>query len=285
MWNFGELFAKKNKLDASTKIGSSLSNSSLRKQPTFRDDTTGFPAKCMTFGKRAQKLRPNDSSLPRSIWLRICFNQSEALLTFLRRHFVGKTTVVARRNCGCFLRPFKLITKQRSMMNKQNRQNAKPRKWNVTHRFSFHVTYKVLFSAICVCVLNLILLRGADPGKLYYYLFPSCLPRITFYLGNLSDMHMADDAITRQNLIKIRNKPHAYHVTISFSFSPCLHIVKVPIASIQGNFLSHAFKLFVFAKKCSFLIGSHRISFPYLLNYVHSLTTKGKRFCDEKSWK
>ena len=34
----------------------------------------------MTFGKRAQKLRPNDASLPRSIWLRICFNQSEALL-------------------------------------------------------------------------------------------------------------------------------------------------------------------------------------------------------------
>ena len=104
----------------------------------------------------------------------------------------------------------------------------------------------------------------------------------------------ADDAITRQNLIKNnglllkvvpRNKPRAYHVTISFSFGPCLHIVKVRIASIQGNFLSHAFKLFVFAKKCSFLIGSHRISFPYLLNYVHSRTTKGNRFCDEKSWK
>ena len=51
MWNFGELFAKKNKLqddalDASTKIGSlSLSNSSLRKQPTFRDATPGFPLK------------------------------------------------------------------------------------------------------------------------------------------------------------------------------------------------------------------------------------------------
>ena len=170
MWNFGELFAKKNKLDASTKIGSSLSNSSLRKQPTFRDATTyGFPAKCMTSGKRAQKLRPNDASLPRS----------------------GKK-VVASRNFGCFLRPFKLRTKQRSIMNEQNRQNAKPRKWNVTHRLSFHVTYQVLFSAICMCVLNLILLRGADPGKLYYYLFSSCLPRNTFYLGNLRDMDMAE---------------------------------------------------------------------------------------------
>ena len=113
------------------------------------------------------------------------------LHSFLRRHFVGKT-VVASRNCGCFLRPLKLLTKQRSIMNEQNRQNAKPRKWNVTHRFSFHVTYQVLFSAICVCVLNLILLRGADPGKLYYYLFSNCLPRNTFYLGNLSDTHMAE---------------------------------------------------------------------------------------------
>ena len=82
-----------------------------------------------------------------------------------------------------------------------------------------------------------------------------------------------------------RNKPRAYHVTISFSFGPCLHIVKVRIASIQGNFLSHAFRLFVFAKKCSVLIGSNIISFPYLLKCVHSSTTKGKRFCDEKSWK
>ena len=73
-------------------------------------------------------------------------------------------------------------------------------------------------------------------------------------------------------------------MTISFSFSPCFHIVKLRIAPIRGNFLSHAFKLFVFAKKSSVLIGSHRISFPYLLKYVHSSTTKGKRFCDGKSW-
>ena len=162
-------------------------------------------------------------------------------------------------------------------------------------RNSFHVTYQALFSAKFVCVLNLILLRGADPGKLYYYLFSCCLPRNVLFGKFKWHAHgWADDAITRQNLLKNnglllkvipRNKPRAYHVTISFSFGPCLHIVKVRIASIQGNFLSHAFKLFVFAKKCSFLIGSHRISFPYLLNYVHSLTTKGKRFCDEKSWK
>ena len=40
------------------------------------------------------------------------------------------------------------------------RQNAKPRKRNVTHRFSLHVTYQVLFSAIYVCVLNLNSTRG-----------------------------------------------------------------------------------------------------------------------------
>ena len=67
-------------------------------------------------------------------------------------------------------------------------------------------------------------------------------------------------------------------MSISFSFSPCLHIVKVRIASIQGNFLSHAFKLFVFAKKCSFLIGSHRISFPYLLNTFTAWQRKGNVF-------
>ena len=65
-----------------------------------------------------------------------------------------------------------------------------------------------------------------------------------------------------------RNKPRAYHVTISFSFGPCLHIVKVRIASIQGNFLWHAFKLFVFAKKCSVLISPHRISLPYLSTFT-----------------
>ena len=44
----------------------------------------------------------------------------------------------------------------------------------------------------------------------------------------------------------------------------------------------YAFKVFFFDKRCSVLIGSHRISFPYLLHYVHSSTTKGKRLCDEK---
>ena len=180
-------------------------------------------------------------------------------------------------------------------MNKQNRQNAKPRKWNVTHRFSLHVTYQVLFSAICLSVLNLNSTRGRSRKIVLLLIFK--LPAEKHVLFGKFKWHAhgwADDAITRQNLVKNnglllkvipRNKPRAYHVTISFSFGPCLHIVKVRIASIQGNFLSHAFKLFVFAKKCSFLIGSHRISFPYLLNYVHSRTTKGNRFCDEKSWK
>ena len=168
MWNFGELFAKKNKLDASTKIGSSLSNSSLRKQPTFRDATTGFPGKWRLRNELRNSVLMTRHYLDLFGWKFASTNQKHYshLRSFLRRHFVGKT-VVASQNCGCFLRPFKLLTKQRSIMNEQNRQNAKPRKWNVTHRFSFHVTYKVLFSAICVCVLNLILLRGADPGKLY----------------------------------------------------------------------------------------------------------------------
>ena len=211
MWKFGELFAKKNKrqhdaLDASTKTGGSLSNYSLRKQATFRDATTGFPAKWLLRNELRNSILMTRHYLDLFGWKFASTNQKHYshLRSFLRRHFVGKT-VVASRNCGCFLRPFKLLTKQRSIMNEQNRQNAKPRKWNVTHRFSFHVTYKVLFSAICVCVLNLILLRGVDPGKLFYYLFSSCLPRNTFYLGNLSDnAHgWADDAITRQNLIKI----------------------------------------------------------------------------------
>ena len=171
MWNFGKLFEKKNKrqhdaLDASTKIGSSLSSSSLRKQPTFRGATTGFPAKW----RQRNELR-NFVLVTRHYpdlfgWKFASTNQKHYshLRSFLRRHFVGKT-VVTSQNLGCFLRPFKLLTKQRSIINEQNRQNAKPRKQNVTYRFSFHVTYQVLFSAICVCGLNLILLRGADPGK------------------------------------------------------------------------------------------------------------------------
>ena len=35
----------------------------------------------MTSEKRAQKLHPDDALLPRSVWLKLCFNQSEALLT------------------------------------------------------------------------------------------------------------------------------------------------------------------------------------------------------------
>ena len=158
MWNFGELFAKKNKrehdaLDASTKIGSSLWNSSLRKQPTFRDTTTGFPGKWRLRNELRNSVLMTRHYLDLFGWKFASTNQKHYshLRSFLRRHFVAKT-VVASRNWGCFLRPFKLLPKQRSIMNEQNRQNAKPRKWNVTHRFSFHVTYQVLFSAICVCV-------------------------------------------------------------------------------------------------------------------------------------
>ena len=308
MWNFGELFAKKNKLqddalDASTKIGSlSLSNSSLRKQPTFRDATPGFPLKWRLRNELTNSILMTRHYLHPFGWQLASTNQqhyshlrsdASSIWKFCSRFSDviswGKK-VVASRNFSCFLRLFKLLTKQRSIFEQTKysyRQNAKPRKWNTTHRFSLHVTYQVLFSAICVCMLHLNSTRGRS-RKIVSVLLIFKLPAEKHVLFGKFKWHAhgwADDAITRQNLIKIRNKPHAYHVTISFSFSPCLHIVKVPIASIQGNFLSHAFTLFVFAKKCSFLIGSHTISFPYLLNYVHSLTTKGKRFCREKSWK
>ena len=103
---------------------------------------------------------------------------------------------------GCFLRLLKLLTKQRSIMNKQNRQNAKPRKWNVTYRFSLHFTYQVLFSAICVCVLNL---RGRS-RKIVSVLLIFKLPAEKHVLFGKFKWHArgwADDAITRQNLIKI----------------------------------------------------------------------------------
>ena len=180
MWNFGELFAKKNKrqhdtLDASTKFGSSLSNSSLRKQPTFWDAATGFPAKWNALRNSILMTR---HYLDLFGWKFASTNQKHYshLRSFLRRHFVGKT-VVASRNWGCFLRPFKLLLKQRSIMNEQNRQNAKPRKWNVTHRFSFHVTYQVLFSAICECR---ILLRGAYPWNCIITYFQAACPETRF---------------------------------------------------------------------------------------------------------
>ena len=215
MWNFGELFAKKNKrqddaLDASTKIGSlSLSNSSLRKQPTFRDATPGFPLKWRLRNELTNSILMTRHYLHPFGWKLASTNQqhyshlrsdASSIWKFCSRFSDviswGKK-VVASRNFSCFLRLFKLLTKQRSIFEQTKysyRQNAKPRKWNTTHRFSLHVTYQVLFSAICdACVCYISILPGADPGKLYqYYLFSSCLPRNTFYLGNLSDMHMAE---------------------------------------------------------------------------------------------
>ena len=130
-----------------------------------------------------------------------------------------------------------------------------------------------------MCVLNLNSTRGRS-RKIVSLLLIFKLPAEKHVLFGKFKWHAhgwADDAITRQNLLKSnglllkvipRNKPRAYHVTISFSFGPCLHIVKVRIASIQGNFLWHAFKLFVFAKKCSVLIDPHRISLPYLSTFT-----------------
>ena len=56
---------------------------SLRKQPAFRDTTTGFPANWRLMNKRPQP-------------------STEFLRSFLRRYFAGKR-VLASRNVGCFL--------------------------------------------------------------------------------------------------------------------------------------------------------------------------------------
>ena len=169
-----------------------LSNSSLGKQPKFQDATTGCPSKWRSRNELRNSILMTRHYLDLFGWKFASTKQKHYshLRSFLRCHFVGKT-VVASRNFGCFLRPFKLLTKQRSIMNEQNRQNAKPRKWNVTHRFSLHVTYQVLFSAICLGVLNLNSTRGRS-RKIVLLLIFKLPAEKHVYLENLSDMHMAE---------------------------------------------------------------------------------------------
>ena len=67
-----------------------------------------FPRK-MTSEERAQKFHTDDVSLP---WSGLCFWLSEANL---QRSFRGKTTLVASRNVGCFLRLWVLKKKHRQL--------------------------------------------------------------------------------------------------------------------------------------------------------------------------
>ena len=95
---------------------------SLKKQPTFHDTNTGFPAKGRLRNERRNSILmtgyyPHLGSA--SDWLKICFNRSQALprswkccvtsmailCSFLRRHFAGKPVVVSG-NVGCFFRLF-----------------------------------------------------------------------------------------------------------------------------------------------------------------------------------
>ena len=212
MRNFGELFAKKNKrqqdaLDAFTKIGSNLSNSSLRKQPTFRDNTIGFPAKwCLTnelrnsmlmmryyldlfgwkFASTNQKHYSHLGSDASSVW-KLCARFSDVI------------------SCGkqWWLREISAVFSGYSNSSK-NRQSAKPRKWNVTHRFSLHVTDQVLFSVICVCAKCHPSTRGGSRKIVWLLIFK--LPaeeHVSLGKFKCHEHGWADDAITRQNLIKI----------------------------------------------------------------------------------
>ena len=85
---------------------------SLRKQPTFRDVTTGLLMKWRLRNKRRKSILMTRHYLGGvSDWLKQIVSQSEALLghygisAFVSRTpFLGETTVVASLNVGCFLR-------------------------------------------------------------------------------------------------------------------------------------------------------------------------------------
>ena len=89
-----------------------------KKQPTFHDTTTSFPAKGRLRNERRNSIlmtRYHPDLGSASDWLKICFNQSATLprswkcyvtstgclCSFLRRHFAGKPVAVSRKD-GCF---------------------------------------------------------------------------------------------------------------------------------------------------------------------------------------
>ena len=58
---------------------------------------------------------------------------------------------------------------------------------------------------VCIVVNSSEKRKKPDPGKFYYYLCSSCLRRNAFYVGNSSDLRMAEQ-VTRsldQEVIKI----------------------------------------------------------------------------------
>ena len=213
MWNFGELFAKKNKrqddaLDAFTKIGSlSLSNSSLRKQPTFRDATPGFPLKwrlrneltnsiLMTrhylhpFGWKLASTNQQHYSHLRSdassIW-KFCSRFSD-VISWGKKWWRHEISAVFSGYSNSSQNSAPYLNKQNTRIGKM--QNPENETQHIVLAFTLPIRFYFRRYA-CVCYISI--LPGADPGKLYqYYLFSSCLPRNTFYLGNLSDMHMAE---------------------------------------------------------------------------------------------
>ena len=98
----------------------------LRNKPTFRDATTGFPAKWRLRKFHADDVHNQDlgsasdwlkqiSSRPGS-WDIICM---EFLQSLLRRHFAGKP-VLASRNAGCLLRLIKVISVKKGMPLNKN---------------------------------------------------------------------------------------------------------------------------------------------------------------------
>ena len=90
---------------------------SLRKQPTFRDATTGFPSKwrLRNAGRNSILMTHHypdlgsafDWSIRSTTQIWAVTRQYEFLRSFLRRHFAGRPSVVSR-NVGCFLRLLKL---------------------------------------------------------------------------------------------------------------------------------------------------------------------------------
>ena len=101
---------------------------SLRKQPTFGDDTTGFPAKWRLRNKRRNSILMTrhyqdlgNLLIGRATW-EIWFNQSQALprswewrvvsleslRSFIKRHLEGKP-MEASPNVSCFFRPLSMF--------------------------------------------------------------------------------------------------------------------------------------------------------------------------------
>ena len=206
------------KINVNTMHFSNLSNSSVRKQPTLEDATIGFPAKW----RLRNELR-NSILMTRHYLYCLAENLLQAIrstthIWVVTRHRYGNFAPVSQtsfrgENSGGVAK-FRLFSQaiqtahKTALHNERTkypyRQNAKPRKWNVTHHFSLHVTDQVLFSAICVGAKCHPSTRGRSRKIVLLLIFK--LPAEKHVLFGKLKWHAhgwADDAITRQNLIKI----------------------------------------------------------------------------------